>query len=142
MSAGWQYQLRVYLPEELASLARTDREAPALRPLADILNAHRAALVSQLDAFEAYVAEAEREGPDKYPLYRWTKATIEDPAKRRKHMKAFALHVSGREVYPKETTDALEAALRPHVGGGLVTRLSRHDTNPANNLAVPAEYRS
>jgi hypothetical protein len=99
-------------------------------------------MVSQLDAFESYVAEAEREGVDKYPLYRWTKAAVEDTAKRLKHMKAFALHVSGQEVYPKETADTLEAALQPLVGGGLVTRLSRPDTNPAKNLAVPDEYRS
>jgi hypothetical protein len=32
--------------------------------------------------------------------------------------------------------------LKPLVGGGLVERVSRHDTNPADNLAVPAEYRS
>jgi hypothetical protein len=125
----------------LAGVARTDGEAPVLRPLADILNEHRATLVSQLDAFEAYVVEAEREGPEQYPLYKWTKATIEDPAKRLKHMKAFALHVSGAEVYAKEMADALEAALRPLVSGGLVERMSRHDTNPASNLAVPAEYR-
>jgi hypothetical protein len=142
VGADWQYQLRLYLPEEAAGVARADRGAPLLRPLAEVLDAHGATLVNQLDAFEAYVAEAEREGPDGYPLYRWTKATVEDPAKRRKHMKAFALHVAGREVYPKETADALEAALRPLVGRGLVERLSRHDTDPANNLAVPAEYRA
>jgi hypothetical protein len=142
VGADWQYQLRLYLPEEFAGVARADRGAPMLRPLTAVLDAHGATLVNQLDAFEAYVAEAEREGPDRYPLYRWTKATVEDPAKRRKHMKAFALHVSGREVYPKETADALEAALLPLVGHGLVERLSRHDTDPANNLAVPAPYRS
>lgn len=142
MESGWQHQLRIYLDEDAAALARTDREAPTLRPLAEILDRHRAVPVSQLDAFEAYVAEAEREGPEKYPLYRWTKATIGDPAKRRKHMKAFALHVSGQEVYPKETADTLEAALQPLLGGSLVERLSRHDTNPANNLAMPVEYRT
>ena len=142
MDAEWQHQLRIYLPDELADVARTDREAPALQPLADTLKEHHATLVSQLDAFESYVAEAEREGPENFPLYRWTKATVEDPAKRLKHKKAFALRVSGQEVYAKETADAIEAALRPLVGGGLVERMSRHDTNPANNPAVPAEYRS
>ena len=141
MDAEWRHQLRVYLPDQLADLARTDGEAPALRLLMDILKEHRATLVSQLDAFQDYVAEAEREGPENFPLYGWTKATLEDPAKRLKHKKAFALRVSGEEVYAKEAADALEAALRPLVGG-LVERMSRHDTNPANNLAVPAEYRS
>lgn len=142
MDAEWQHQLRIYLPEDLAGVARIDPGAPALQPLADVLGAHRATLVSQLDAFEAYVAEAEREGPERYPLYRWTTATLKDPAKRLKHMKAFALHVSGQEAYPAETADALEAALQPLLGGGLVERLPRHDTSPANNPAVPAEYRS
>lgn len=142
MNAEWQHQLRVHFPEELASVAGTDRGAPVLRPLMDVLDEHRATLVSQLEAFEAYVTEAEREGPERYPHYRWTKATVEDPAKRLKHMAVYAVRVSGREVYAKGTADALEAALRPLVGGGLVARLSRHDTNPASNLAVPAEYSS
>ena len=142
MGAEWQYQVRIYLAEELASPARTHVGTSALQPLENVLAAHSATLVSQLDAFERYVAEAEREGIEKYPLYRWTKATIEDPTKRLKHMKVFALHVSGREVYPGQVADALEAALQPLVVGGLVERLSRHDTNPSNNLAVPAEYRS
>jgi hypothetical protein len=122
-------------------MARADREAPALRPLASILERHGATLVSQLDAFQDYVAEAEREGVERFPLYKWTKATIEDPARRLKHKKAFALRVSGQEVYAKETADALEAALRPLLGAGLVERMSRHDTNPANNLPVPDAYR-
>src|SRR4051794_5600271 len=108
MSEGWHYQLRIYLPSDLAALARTDRRAAPLRPLAEVLEAHDAVIVSQLDAFEAYVAEAEREGVDRYPLYKWTKATIEDPDKRLKHAKAFTLHINGGEVYPKETADAIE----------------------------------
>ncbi len=142
MDTEWRHQLRIYLQDELADVARTNLEAPVLRPLTGILKEHRATLVSQLDAFQDYVAEAEKGGPENFPLYRWTKATIEDPAKRLKHKRAFALRVSGEEVYARETADALEAALRPLVGGGLVARMSRHDTNPANNLAVPAEHRS
>lgn len=140
MAEGWQYQIRIYLGDALAELARRSPAAPELRPLAEVLDRHRAAPVSQLDAFEGYVAEAEREGVDRHPLYRWTKATLEDPERRRKHARAFALRIDGAEVYPKEAADALEADLRPLVGG-LVERLSRHDTDPANNLAVPAEYR-
>jgi len=142
MDAEWQYQLRVYLTEAAADAARADRDALVLQPLADILRKHHATVVCQLDAFEGYVAEAERGSPEHFPLYKWTKATVEDPEKRLKHKKAFALRVSGAEVYPKAAADALESALRPLVGGGLVTSMSRHDTNPANNLAVPVEYRS
>jgi len=142
MSEQWQHQLRIYLSDELAEVARRDRDNPALKPLTDVLKQHQAALVSQFDAFENYVAEAEKEGPEGYPLYKWTKATVDNPAQRAKHIKTFALHVSGNEVYAKEAADALEADLQPLGGGGLVMRMSKHDTNPANNLQVPAEYRS
>jgi hypothetical protein len=141
MNEQWQYQLRVYLADDLADVARSDRNNPALRPLTEILDKHHATLVNQFDAFASYVAQAEEEGPDNFPLYKWTKAVVEDPAKRAKHIKTFAMHVSGKEVYPKADADALEADLQPLLGGRLVTRLSRHDTNPANNLQVPSQYR-
>ena len=142
MGEQWQCQLRVYLSDALAEVARRDHDDPALRPLTDVLNRHRATLVSQLDAFESYVAEAERDGPENFPLYKWTKATVEDPTKRAKHVKAFALRVSGEEVYAKEATDALEADLRPLVGGEVVTHMTKHNTDSANNLQVPSEYQS
>ncbi len=138
----WRYQIRVYLTDELAEAARGDRRAAALQPLTDVLDRHQATLVSQFDAFATYVAEAEAQGPENFPLYRWTKATVDDPAKRAKHIGTFSVRVGGAEVYPKAAADALEADLRSLVGGGLVARMSRHDTNPANNLPVPAEYRS
>ncbi len=142
MSEQWQYQLRVYLSDELAEVARRDRNDPALMPLVDILNKHHATLISQFDAFENYVKEAEKEGVENFPLYKWTKATVEDPAKRAKHIKTFALHVSTNEVYAQEAADALEADLQLLIGGKLVTRMSKHDTNPANNLQVPPKYQS
>jgi hypothetical protein len=142
MNEQWLYQLRIYLADNLADVARGDRDNPALQPLTDILDKHHAILVSQLDAFEGYISEAEKEGPENFPLYKWTKAVVEDPDKRAKHIKTFALHVSGKQVYPKADADALEADLNPLVGGSLVTRMSRHDTNPANNLQVPSQYRS
>ena len=141
MSEQWQCQLRLYLSNEAAEAVQSGRRDPALQSLTAILNKHNAAMVSQLDAFESYVAEAETAGSENFPLYKWTKATLDDPEKRAKHAKAFALRVSGHEVYPKDMADTLEADLQPIVGSGPVERMSRHDTNPANNLAVPPEYR-
>ena len=141
MSEEWLYQLRIYLDDDLAQLARTDSRAPQLRPLAHILDRHDATLVNQFQAFEDYVAEAERQGTETYPLYKWTKATVEDPAMRMKHGRTFSLHVGGSEVYPRETADALEREVKPLVGGDLVRSMSRHDTNPANNIPVPPRYR-
>lgn len=141
MGDRWQYQVRIDLTDALAQVARRDPCDPALGPLPDILARHDAALTCQFDAFAGYVAEAERHGIEGYPLYRWTKATIEDPAKKAKYLKSFTLHVGGREVYPKEAADALEAALRPLLDGGLIARLAKHDTNPANNPQPPARHR-
>lgn len=134
----WRYQLRVYLPEAEARAAR-DGRLPG--PLAEVLRRHEAIALSQLDAFEAYVAEAEREGVERYPLYRWTKATVADAAMRAKHGGAFAIRVRGAEVYDKAEADALEVDLRPLVDDGVVERLTRHDTDPEKNIPVPPEYR-
>ena len=37
--------------------------------------------------------------------------------------------------------DLIRSALSKLVGGGLITRLAKHDTNPANNPQPPARYR-
>ena len=95
----------------------------------------------QFDAFADYVAEAEEHGTDNYPLYEWTKATIEDLAKKANYLKSFTLCVDGKEVYAKKYADALESDLEPLVGGNMVTRMSKHDTNPANNPQPPSRYR-
>ena len=95
----------------------------------------------QFDAFADYVAFAERQGDTNQSLYKWTKATIEDPAKKAKHLKSFTLYIDGDEVYARDLADALELDLQPLVGGDIITRLSKHDTNPANNPQAPARYR-
>ena len=141
MGDAWQYQVRIDLTDELAEVARHDPGNPALEPLAAILAKHGAIMMCQFDAFAGYVAEAEENGIDSYPLYKWTRATIEDPAKKAKYQRSFTLYVDGDEVYAKGKADALEADLRPLVGGALITRMAKHDTNPANNPQPPARYR-
>jgi hypothetical protein len=141
VSDAWQYQLRIYLPDELVETARFRANDPALGQLLQILQKHSATMKCQFDAFAEYVAEAEREGTKQYPLYQWTKATIEDPAKKEKHLKSFSLHVKGSEVYSKDEANALEADLQPLVGGGVITRISKHDTNPEHNPQMPERYR-
>lgn len=141
MSEPWMYQVRVDIEEEFAELARQDPDSPKLDPLPAILHRHRAKLTCQYDAFADYVAAAEREGAENYPLYAWTKDTIEDPAKKQKYLKSFTLYVDGEQLYSKEQAEALEADLRPLVGGNLVARMAKLDSNPANNPQMPARYR-
>ncbi len=140
MSEQWDYQLRIDLTDELAAMARRDPGNPAIRPLADVLAGYHATMKCQFDAFADYVTEAEKQGTEGYPLYAWTKATIENPEKKAKYLKSFTVYVDGKAVYPKPLADALEAGLKPLVGG-LIERLARHDTNPANNPQVPPQYR-
>ena len=142
MGEQWHHQVRVYLSDAMAEMVHVDRDNPALGPLWGVLGRHQAVPRSQYEAFAGYVAQAEREGPEGFPLYKWTKATLDDPVRRSAHATAFALHVAGQEVYSAEAADSLAADLQPLVGGGIVARMSRHDTNPANNMPVPAEYRS
>jgi hypothetical protein len=140
MSEQWDYQLRIDLADELAAMARHDPGNPAIRPLVDVLERHHATMKCQFDAFADYVAEAEKQGTDGYPLYAWTKATIENPEKEAKYLKSFTVYVDGNAVYAKSLADALEAELKLLVGG-MIARLAKHDTNPANNPQVPPQYR-
>jgi hypothetical protein len=141
MAEQWQYQLRIDLGDAAAAAARRAPDDPVIKPLAAILAKHRATMKSQYDAFAEYVAAAEEQGRDKFPLYEWTKTTIENPAKKEKYLKSFTLYVDGNEVYAKAAADALETDLRPLVGGTLIARMSKYDTNPANNPQPPARPR-
>jgi len=141
MGNDWQHQIRITLDDAAAEAARRDPSDALLGELPAILARHGAALKCQYDAFAEYVAAAEREGAEAYPLHAWTRATIEDPAKKAKYLKAFTVYVDGQEVYDKASADGLEADLKPLVGGTAVTGMARHDTNPANNPQMPERFR-
>ncbi len=139
MNSQWQYQIRFDLPDPAQALALRRKHADSLlQSLYEILAKHRAIAKCQFDAFADYVTAAEAEGVEKYPLYAWTKATIEDPAKKEKYLKSFTVYVDDQEVYGKQIADALEADLQLLAARGLITRLSKYDTNPANNPQPPA----
>ena len=91
----------------------------------------------QFDAFAGYVSEAEANGIENYPLYEWTKKTVEDPAKKAKYTKSFALYVGGKEVYEKDKANALEAELKPLVGGSIVDKMFKYDSVLAHNPQPP-----
>jgi hypothetical protein len=138
VTSQWQYQVRFDVNDSAtAESVRRQIRDPVLVPLFDVLAVHRAAPKCQFDAFAEYVAAAEEHGVENYPLYEWTKATIKDPAKKEKYLKSFTLYVGEREVYGKDIADALEADLQPLAISGLITRISKYDTNPANNPQPP-----
>jgi hypothetical protein len=138
VSSQWQYQVRFDVSD--AATAESVRRSigdGGLAPLFHILEAYRAIPKCQFDAFAEYVATAEQHGIENYPLHAWTKATIEDPAKKEKYLKSFTLSVDGQEVYAKEIADVLEAGLQPFAIAGLISRVTKYDTNPANNPQPP-----
>lgn len=142
VSKQWQYQLRIDVDDDHAAALRGGSDDQALETLTDILHRHDARAICQYDAFAGYCSEAEREGIDQYPLYHWTKATIEDPVKKAKYLKSFTLYVNGEQVYPEAQANALELELRPLVGGSVVKSLHKYDTNPANNPQPPARQQA
>jgi hypothetical protein len=139
MSDDLKFQLRLTLSDEFAPLARNDPRHPSLTPLASILDRHNAVMKCQFDEFADYVSEAAANGTANYPLYEWTKKTIENPAKKAKYIKSFTLYVAGQEVYDKAEAEALEAELKPLVGGAIVAKMFKYDTDPAHNPQPPRQ---
>jgi hypothetical protein len=137
MNQAWQYQVRIRLAPQVADTARKDPEHETLKDLNELLARHHASLKCQFDAFADYVAEAERNGVGHYPLYRWTRETIENPAKKAKYLEAFTLYVNGDEVYDKALADALESDLQA-LASDAITDIRKLDTNPANSPQPPA----
>jgi hypothetical protein len=137
MDDRWQFQLRLDASAELAAALREGLARPEHEPLFDVLRKHGATLKCQFDAFMDYVDEAQARGTDGYPLYAWTKATVEDPAKKAKYLRVFTVYVDGEEVYGRGVTDALESELRALGAGAGIERIARFDTNPANNPQPP-----
>ena len=140
MSDQWHYQLRLYLADELAEVARRDPGDPAFGPLSGVLEKHNATMKCQFDAFASYVAEAEKHGIEGYPLYEWTKATIEDPVKKRNTSSRLLFMSKGEKPTQRRKQTPLRR-IYSLVDGKLITRLSRHDTNPANNPQPPERFR-
>ena len=134
------YQLRLTLNDEFAQVARSNPGDASIAALTNVLRRHDATLKGQFDLFADYVSEAEAKGIEKYPLYEWTKATVEDAAKKEKYTKSFSLYVGGREVYEKDKADALEADLKPLVGGPIVAKMFKYDSDPANNPQPPKKH--
>ena len=141
MTETWQFQIRFKLSPEDASLARSGETANFFDEIKKILERHNARAICQFDAFAGYVAEAEKYGIDEYPLYKWTKATIEDPEKKAKYLTSFAVYVDDAQVYSKDIADAIENDLQPFLASGKLTALTKHDSNPKNNPQPPAHLR-
>ena len=142
MSEEWEFQIRATLTDRAAELICEGGEAPELEALVTVAKRHNAQIRNQYEAFAEFVTEAEAHGETQSALYKWTKVTIEDPVKAAKHKKIVTFYVNGDEVYARSAAEALEADLLPLVGGPLVVKLNKYDSNPANNPQPPAHLMS
>lgn len=137
MEPTWQFQLRITVSPELANDLRTDPTCASHAALRNVLRKYNATLKCQFDAFADYVNEAEKQGSENYPLYQWTRQTIENPEKKAKYLQSFTVYVNGDEINGKEVADVLEAELTALASDDGVKSVARFDTNPANNPQPP-----
>lgn len=137
MAETWQFQIRITVVPGLADALRAHGPYEGRDLLEALLQERNASLKCQFDAFAEYVEEAESAGRDRYPLYQWTKDTLDNPEKKAKYLKSFTVYVRGEEVYDRETADWLHARLSALAGKVGIESVSRFDTNPANNPQPP-----
>ncbi len=138
MEERWQFQVRINVTPELAEALRSGASHRSRDAIDSILRQRNATLKCQFDAFADYVEEAEHGGPDGYPLYRWTKATIENPEKKAKYLRSFTVYVGGEQVCEAEVAEWLHAQLSALVGKEGIEGVQKFDTNPAHNPQPPA----
>lgn len=140
MAETWQFQIRMTVTAELAEALRARTPHKDRDLIEALLRERDAALKCQYDAFADYVAQAESaEGAERsqYPLYQWTRETIENPEKKAKYLKSFTVYVGGEPVYDEATADWLQAQLSALTGSTGIESVSRFDTNPANSPQPP-----
>ena len=140
MNNDWLYQVRVYFSLNFINLYNSNKNSELKTKLLKILQKNNADLLSQYDGFMGYVLEAEKNGIDNYPLYQWTKDSLEKSGKTEKYRTSYTIYVNNEEVYSKEEADNLEKNLKLIIDKVSILRISKHDTNPANNPQPPSKY--
>ena len=135
--SDWQYQVRIRVSERLSESLRSGNHTDLANNLDRISNDHGMSLVCTYDAFKGYCDEAEENGIDEYALYDWTKATIENPDKKAKHLKSFAFYRGFEQIYEKELALLLEKELLNLGLNEDLLEIKVIDSNPANNPQPP-----
>jgi hypothetical protein len=132
----WLYQIRIKVSENISNDLRDMCQRNLSKKLKQIAKTHQMELVCTYDAFEAYCVEAEQNGIDGYGLYHWTKATIEDPIKKAKHLKSFAFYLGEDQIYSRELANSVQNQLKETNEKELL-EINLIDSNPANNPQPP-----
>ena len=133
----WLYQVRIRVDENLSNALRAEDKTGTSGIIFSIANTHKLTPVCTYDAFRDYCLEAEQNTLDNYPLYEWTKQTIENPQKAQKHKKSFAFFLDSEQVYEEELARSLFKDLKPLYENNLISEVKLIDSNPANNPQPP-----
>ena len=135
----WLYQVRFRVSEELSEDLRSKNKLNISKQIQKIAKKYSARPVCTFDAFSDYCKQAELNGTENYPLYDWTKSTIENPEKRSKHLKSFALYVGDDQVYEKKIAKQMYDNLKFLLEEKKIYQLNLIDTNPKNNPQPPSK---
>ena len=137
MSEDWLYQIRIRVNDEMSSNLRKNKPSGSARQIKSLAKKHGTTLVCTYDAFVDYCREAESNSVEDYPLYAWTKQTIENPEKKQKHLKSFAFNRDDDQVYEKALAETIYSELLPLADNGTIDEVKLIDSNPANNPQPP-----
>ena len=134
------YQVRIYFSSEFTNIYKNKINMELKDKLLMILRKHNADLLSQYDGFMGYILESEKEGNVNNSLYKWTKDSLKNKRKIEKYHNSYTIYVNTEEVYSKKVADSLENHLTKIVDEKFIIRISKHDTNSANNPQPPSKY--
>ncbi len=135
---NWLYQIRIVVTPELSADLRSLRSSTTAKLITKIATDNSMELICTYDAFKAYCDEAEKNGLNEFPLYHWTKTTIDDPVKKEKHQKSFAFYLGNEQIYPKSSAEKLYNDLMSRNIEDVLD-IKFIDSNPANNPQPPRE---
>jgi hypothetical protein len=97
MSDDLKFQLRLTLTDQCAERAKARATGPLPYPIDGHPEAAPSGVEMPVRCFRGLRPRSRSERCTNYPLYQWTKETIEDPAKEAKYAKSFTLCVDGSE---------------------------------------------
>ena len=137
MSEDWLYQIRIRVNDEMSSNLRKNKPSGLARQIKSLARKHGTTIVCTYDAFVDYCREAESNSVEDYPLYAWTKQTIENPEKKLKHLKSFAFYRNNDQVYERALAETIYSELLPLADNGTIDEVKLIDSNPANNPQPP-----
>ena len=121
----------------MSSNLRKNKPSGSARQIKSLAKKHGTTLVCTYDAFVDYCREAESNSVEDYPLYAWTKQTIENPEKKQKHLKSFAFYRNDNQVYERALAETIYSELLPLADNGTIDEVKLIDSNPANNPQPP-----